>query len=527
MNLSSFKARLLLIGFLFVIALKFWLIWESEIRDATDDPHEYLLQILYPSNGGLSYPPGVGIVGGFFYGLGIPFRLALEALFLTASALVLKALIASPWKSGLSLGLFVFMVFDPAPNELFTHFFSDPPWLIETMLGAACFVLAFRRETRLDWSAIILSVCFFGLSIITRSIIAPLLISVMVFALFGLAITLAKFRSPHLKRNLDYLALSVPTIIFGLCILYGGVCRYNYARHGYSGLSYIDSNEYKKFYVTLQSVGDPTGAPYFPIDQARRRLIAQAGPDSRWFVDQLDQNAFYKNVGVVHYGTYDIPAGWFHWATFTAAMDPAKGDYTTAFSLFKSVEDEIANASVHNHLKVRTVLPLPDSRLPIVAQMLPSGFHHTLRLLLNEPPPDGFTPKDGQPQYVSPEFTKALNRRSVEASPLRESIWRDLTLAYSWIYTKPLFYLYVITLAGFGLVVVLRWKRIDEFSPIFVARQMFTILFLVLILWYALFDASGMPTLARYMMLNHLLLLPLICSYVLESARLLRKELTS
>ena len=55
MNASTLKARFLFLGFLFAVFFKFWLIWESEIADATDDPHEYVLQILYPANGGIAY----------------------------------------------------------------------------------------------------------------------------------------------------------------------------------------------------------------------------------------------------------------------------------------------------------------------------------------------------------------------------------------------------------------------------------------------------------------------------------------
>jgi hypothetical protein len=512
--------------FLLAVLVKLWLIWPAQISDATDDPHEYMLQILYPANGGLTYPPGTGLIGRFCYDLGLPFRLSLEISFLFAAAVLLRALFAWPWQSYLALGLFILTIFDPAPAELFSHLYSDQVWLIETMLGVSCLVLAFRREGHLDWNCLVLTLFFLGLSMITRSVSVPLLLALMVFALLALALLLAKFRSKHLKRSLDLLALTIPTLVLGIALIYLGICRYNVTHHGYTGISYIDSNEYKQFYLCLQSVGDPTGVKYFPIDERRRQLIAKAGPDSAWFIQQLDGNAVYQNAGLKNYGIYDIPAGWFHWAAFTAAMDPAKGDYMTAFSLFKSIEGEIATANRLGAIRVRAILPLPDCRLPIVAGALPDGARQTVRKIIHEPPPAAFDTRARR--YDSPDFTKALTRPArpdltaqvIAANAARDRIWQTLVRVYSCIYTRLVFGLFLLSLVVFLAALAWRWKQIDEFSLTFIARQFFPITFFVYFFWYALFDASGMPVTARYMILNHLLLLPLLVFYLLSAAQL-------
>lgn len=491
-----------------------------EITDAVDDPHEYVLQILHPVNGGLAYPPGTGLVGRLFHDLGIPFRLGIETAFLVASVLVVRALFDWPWKGTLALGLFVLTLLNPAPAELFSHLLSDQVWMIETMLGLSCFVLAFREEGKLQWSFLLMAVFFFGLSEVTRSVTLPLLAGTNLFALLALALLLAKYRSKQLKRSLDLLALTIPTLIAGLLLIYGGISRYNYVHHGYTGLCYIDSTEYKDFYLTLQAVGDPTGARYFPIDEDRRKLIARAGPTSAWFIGQLEANGFYKQAGLDHYGRNDIPSGWFHWATFTATMNG--GDYMTAFAIFRTIENEIAAASRGGTLRVRSIAPLPDCRVGIVLGAFPDGLRHTIRQSLHEPAPTAFTARGAHSRYDSPEFTRALTRRTVTESPLRESAWQVLAGVYAWIYTRAIIYLYLATLVVFLGVVAVRWKQIEAFSFTFIAQQFFNVLFVVFLFWYALFDASGMPVTPRYMILDHLLLPLLIASFASATVRLLR-----
>jgi len=512
------KSPLRLVLFLFAIVAKFWLIWATEITDAIDDPHEYVLQVLIPVNGGLSYPPGTGLVGGFFREFGVPFRLGIEAAFILATVLVLRALFTWPWKSWLPFGLFVFVTFDPAIAELFSHFYSDQVWLVETMLGLACFVLAFRSVEKLDWTCVYAALSFFGFSIITRSVMVPLLISVMVFALVALVLSLSKGFIPNLKRKLDFLALTVPTFIFGLSLIYGSMCRYNLVKHGYTGLSYIDSSQYKNFYLCLQSVGDPDGPRYFPIDENRRKLIALAGPDSSWLMRQLDDNTFYKQAGLDHYGRADIAAGWFHWAVFTAAMHD--GNYIGAFKLFDNIEDEINASTKFGRVQVRAIAPLPDARIPIVIGALPSGLWNTVSQIVHEPPPDAFAAKDAATLYVNPDFTKALTRRAVTDSPFRDSLWQILAHIYAWIYTPVLFALYIIALAALKITILRRWKQIPEFYLFTIAQYIFSIVFVILILWYTLFDASGMPATARYMIFNHVLMPMLICSYAVGVMRL-------
>lgn len=526
MNASSLKARFLLLGFLLVIAAKFWLVWESEILDATDDPHEYVLQILYPANGGLAYPPGTGWVGQAFHGLGIPFRLGLEITFLFAGALIIRALFAWPWKSGMALGLYALFIFDPAVAELFSHLFSDDVWLIETLLGLACFVLSVETGVKPHWGRLGLAVLFLGLATITRSVLVPTMISIILFTLVVMVLVLSKFRARTLKPQLDLMALSLPSLIFGISLIYGGTCVYNFSHHGYTGISFLDSDQYKRFYLCLQSVGEPTGDPHFPVDENRRKLIAQAGPDSKWFIRQMEDNSIYKQAGLDHYGKYDIPAGWFHWASFAAAMTPASGDYLHAFSLFHSIEDEIAAADKLGIVKVRPVASLPDSRTAIVMATLPSGLMNVLKETVHEPAPSSFfylIDLEVYP-YSSPEFTKALTRRAVTASPLRSYIWQRLAVLYAWIYTPVIFALYGLALIACTVMLICRWRQLSDFPRSLVAPLLFTVFFVVFFLWYALFDASGMPVLSRYMILNHLLLVLLLCRYVAVIVSLRRTQ---
>lgn len=504
------------------VIFKFWLITQTEIQDADDDPHEYVLQILYPLNGGLAYPPGTGLVGRFLYESGIPFRLGIEALFIFAAALVLRALLAWPSRSYLSLGLFLLTILNPNPTELFSHLMSDQVWLVESMAGLSCLVLALEGGARPKWGYLGLSGFFLELTALTRSTFIPLMASLVFFFGISLVLVASKLGRPANRNRFVLLLFSGWSLLLGLSAVYFGTCFYDLKRHGYFGVSIIDNSEYKKFYTCLQSVGDAGNDTHFPVDEDRRRLIAQAGPVSRWFVGEIEKNAHYKQVGTDKYGKADIPAGWFHFATFNAVLPAAKGDLSKAFALLTTIENEIAEAHHRGLLKVRPILPLPDSRLHLVLAAFPDGLKSAAGAIVYQPSPDSFTWKNQSAKYESVEFSQAVTRRIVTEGPMQEKIWRILCAAYSLIYTLPLFYLFLGILAIFPVIVALKWSQFEEIPLLFLAQQSFLVFFMMHLFWYALFDASGLYIFTRYMVYQNVMLPILIAYYVVVITRLLK-----
>jgi hypothetical protein len=498
------------------VLLKFWLIFQMEISDATDDPHEYVMQILYPSQGGLAYPPGTGMLGQFFHGLGIPFHLGIEALFIFAAALVLRVLVAWPSRSYLSLGLFLFTILNPNPTELFCHMMSDQVWLVETMLGLSCAALAMQSDTRPKWSHLALAVLFFGLSAITRSTFIPLMACLISFVGLALAFIAIKLKKQPDKEPLIVLLLCAWSLLFGVSAVYYGTCFYDANRYGYFGISVIDSSEYKKFYTCLQSVGPSGNDTYFPIDENRRKLIEQAGPVSHWFIGEVEKNSFYKQIGLEHYGKADIPAGWFHFATFNAILPAVDGDLRKSFALLEAIENEIAGANRRGVLHVRPLLPLPDGRLHLVLAAYPQALGDTTKMVVYQPSPDFFTWKYLHSKYRNSEFSMALTRRTVHESAVREKIWRTFCGLYSCVYTLPLFYLCLALQAVFLALLAFTWNRSAEISLFFLAQQFFALFFVVHIFWYALFDASGLYVFSRYMIFPHVML-PILIAYYLSA----------
>ena len=176
---NIFCSCLLALGIIF----KLWLIAEMEITDDPTDPANYVAQILF--NWGLCYGPGTGYVGKLFYELGIPFRLGIEIAYLFASLLVLKALLEWPTRSFLALGLYLFVIFNPAPEELFSHLMSDQVWLVETMMGISFLVFFAGDRSRLRWLYILLSALCLGFSVITRSAMVPLTVAFLLLAMLS------------------------------------------------------------------------------------------------------------------------------------------------------------------------------------------------------------------------------------------------------------------------------------------------------------------------------------------------------
>ena len=75
-GLTGIKGKVCLGLLLLGVLLKFWLIANTDISDAMDDPYEYVLQVLHPMDAGIADGPGTGLFGFFFYKLGIPFGLS-------------------------------------------------------------------------------------------------------------------------------------------------------------------------------------------------------------------------------------------------------------------------------------------------------------------------------------------------------------------------------------------------------------------------------------------------------------------
>ncbi len=496
------------------LIFKFWLIAEMEITDDPDDPSNYVGQILvsHPS----FFGPGTGYAGKLFQVLGIPFRDGIEVLYLLACLLTVRALFAWPTKSCLALGLFLFVSFNPVPEELFSHVMSDQVWLVEVMLGISLYI-AFT-ETRTRWRCIYLAlaaVCL-GFSTLTRTTLAPLLAGFLLWALIGGTLGWLKNRGKTLDPQ-AVIGLMVCLVSIG--ILNYSICLSNEIRYGYFGLSVFDCREYRAFYTCLQSVGDPTGDKYYPVDDHRLGLVAQAGPASRKFVEDMRTDQRFRTVSQETFGKYDFSLGWFHFVVFANAFP--NGNLPEGFAMFKEVEQEIAKASAENRLKVRSIFPLPDCRIPIVLSALPGALQDETALVTSVPSQYAWAWGGGEPKFENSLFTQALTRRAVTPSPLRETIGKALCAFYSIVYAEMLPGL----ILGVGVYLACSaysWKKISATSFHFPAQHLFGVLYVVLFAWYVFFHASGFPAFARYVLFQNVMLLLLIVYYFRESWRMVR-----
>lgn len=509
---NVFCSCLLALGIIF----KLWLIAEMEITDDPNDPANYVAQILF--NWGLCYGPGTGYVGKLFHELGIPFRLGIEIAYLLSSLLVLKALFEWPTRSFLSLGLYFFVIFNPAPEELFSHLMSDQVWLVETMLGISFLVFFARDQSRFRWLYALLSALCLGFSVITRSAIVPLTVAFFLCALLAGILYWLKGKG----NRLDLSAIGGCLLcLYTINLFYYSTCYYHSKCNDFFGLSIYDCQEYKDFYMCLQSVGDPTGEKYYPVDDQRLALISQAGPKSRWLVEQLSQQLFFRKVSLDTYGKPGLALGWFHAAVYETMKQD--GDFKKFFVLFKDVENEIHQAAQEKRLKVRAILPLPDCRVPIVLSAIPDAARRITDLTTIEPSRYAWDWEFNEPQFNNPYFSQATSRRIVTSSPLRENIGKALCSVYSHAYANLLWCLIVIMLLFAGLFIY-SWRKIPSFSFYFLAQQLFAVMFILLFFWYLLFDASGLLAASRYLIFNNVMLPVLLVYYLDKSLRLMKHD---
>jgi hypothetical protein len=342
--------------------------------------------------------------------------------------------------------------------------------------------------------------------------LAPLLVIFSVWACFVGLVSFAKTDSSKIKLPI---AGGVALCLYAIFVFYYSTCYLDSKVNGFFGINAFDSREYQKFYVDLQSVGDPTGDAYFPIDDERLKLIAKAGPRSAWFADQLERERSFREVSRKTYGKPGIALCWFHWAVFET-LD-ADGDLPKTFAVFREIEGEIEQAGRKNRLKVRHVLPLPDCRVPIVLSALPAASWHVTSLIVFQPQRYAWN-NPGEPRFDNPEFTRALTRSPVAPSPLREQIGRDFCAVYGLVYPLLLPAL-AMAVVAFGIALVRRRQKNSRLSARFMAQQLFLIAFVIFHLWYTLFDASGLLAVPRYLIYNNVMLPILLAYYAREAWR--------
>ena len=487
-----------------------------EITDDPDDPTDYVGQILQPHPS--FYGPGTVWVAKLFQSSGIPFRDGIEALYLLACLLVVKALFDWPVKSYLALGLFLFVYFNPAPEELFSHIMSDQVWLVEALLGLSLFVIFANSHSRWRCLYLALAVTCLGLSTLARTTLIPLIASFVLWAtISGTLCWLNRKRSVFDFHT----AVGFIVCLASIGLLNYATCSFNSALHGYFGLSIVDSREYREFYTCLQSVGDPTGEPHYPVDDRRLSLIAQAGPVSNQFVQQMRTDQRFRSVSRDTFGKYDFSLGWFHFIVFGSTIP--NDDLSQGLAMFRSIEREIAQASADNRLKVRPVLPLPDCRIPIVLSVLPDALKDESTLITTEPSRYAWAWGGDEPKFENPYFTQVLTRRAVNPSSLREYIGRSLCAFYSMVYSPMLLGL-MLGMGAYLFCGIYSWKKKSGFNLRLSTRHLFVIFFAVLFFWYAFFHASGFPAFTRYLIYQNVMLPLLLVFYFRETWRLIRER---
>jgi hypothetical protein len=497
------------------VLFKLWLVAGLAITDDSDDPPNYVAQILHDAPN--FFGPGTGVAGRTFLAVGIPFRMGMEIGYLAGCLLMVAALFGWPWRTYLALGVFLFAAFNATAAELFSHMLSDPVWLVEVMIGLALVVLFATRRSPWWWFGLVPAGVLLAVSTITRTTIVPLCGSLLLWLAIVLVV---EWRTGATRRRLLSLVGGVALVLVAVTLCYKGTCLRNSESYGYYGLSMPDSREYREFYMALQSVGEPTGDRYYPVDTARLDQIAQAGPVSKWFVEAMKTDGNFRRVSEQTFGKYDFALGWFHFVVFFNAIP--NGDLRTGFQMFRAVEDEIAAASREGRIKTRSIVPLPDARLGVVAGAVPNSVVRLGGLITFVPAAYAWS-EPGEPRFQDAAFTKALNRGAAERSPVREAMGMMLCAIYgpAFVVLLPVFLLAL----GACVVGVIR-KRGKELGlePEFAARQLILIAATVFFAWNVLFCASGVPFFARYMILQNVLL-PLLAVYYARAAwHLLRKR---
>jgi hypothetical protein len=291
---GALAIRLWWLGLLAVALLKIWAVAGDEIQTAKSDATSYAwsTHVLVWGNAGDSlptHPPGMALVAGTIAQLGIPWRLALELLYLAACA-GLAAVLAGLLRSRvISFLIFTIMAWHPWTFAGFHDFMADPFVLVVSVALLACMLKALSQPSaQWRWSLFFATGVLLFLWAWSRYE-EPLVYGTWaLFALLAWALSQKELQPAPLARRL---ALLISPVLISV-LLGAAAQKANTSHFGINAKAQIGMPGLMALMKALYRIQPEREMLYVPITHQALQSACQVSPTLKRFeASLLDTNA--------------------------------------------------------------------------------------------------------------------------------------------------------------------------------------------------------------------------------------------
>jgi hypothetical protein len=293
------------------------------------------------------------------YNLGLPLRLATEAVYLAAAGFLAWCLVVRQTRAAVGLLLFAACVLHPMRFHAFQRTLHSElyPSLLMLAVGALLVQFKLRHESGRWWRRL-LSGLALGLLWNVRAE-RPLVLLIIVF--FLAAAAFRDWRRPHVGAGVRAWIVEWSPPLALLATITLAIMSANYARWGTFAVTDFQAPGFTAAYRALQSIKPQRPIPYVPVTKEARERAYAVSPSFRElapFLDKPEGAAWAGGSGLYNVPPDEFAAGWFMWALRDAAA--AAGHYKSARDsedFYRRIAEEIDAATAEGRLATRWVPP--------------------------------------------------------------------------------------------------------------------------------------------------------------------------
>jgi hypothetical protein len=429
-----------------LVAFALWLTVDQEVV-ALESPHDdqFFLQRAqcgYWFDEGYTHfsfikEPIYPLFGTLCYLLGVPLRLATEAVYLAAAASFSWSLVRRRRHKWLGMMVFATCVLHPMRFAVFRQTTADALYPSLLLLSLAALLVQARDAGRPgSWRRGLISGLVLGLLWNVRA--EQPLVLLLLLCFLGVGAYTAVQRAPGWRRAIKPWLTEWALPPLGLAAVTLAILAANYARFGVWATRDLSAPGYWAAYQALVAIQSEQPQRCVPVTQQARREAYAVSPSFRQLEPYLegDLGERYASYGRAYYDLPpgEIAGGWFCWAVRDAAAAVGhchSEEQSEAF--YWQIAAELRAAAAAKQLATRVVLPFSvDPNVSVYAGHLPpSAAKLWCRCWTTEEPP----PLADHSTDIRQFFDAVAHRRAVAPPPTAQSLVRS----WLWAVYGPVF----------------------------------------------------------------------------------------
>ena len=452
-------------------------------------------------------PPLFPLIASIFYALGIPYRIGIELIYLSACSFMGLAFLRL--SHSLTLGIFCLALsaLHPYTFNNFRYFMTEPLYCSFLLLFFGIALLLFKRANREHYPLLIL-LGFTGGCLSLIRLETPVILAFLVLFALARVIAIPTIDQSRITILRCLLAILIPLVSFQSVITLASTA--NFLRWGVFAIS-SQSDGLKKLLTTLYSIKVEDSVQYAPVTRKSLQIAFELSPSFKRLEGRLmDPENFFYQIGEALIQRKGEFASSLNWAIVFASSEETRS-VREANELLLRANAEIVRGLKERNIATHSVITYPID--PNYSNWLPSVFREVWSKVLlwsidapvyAERPQDmvGLTPEEIR------LFDRAANRRrSIVASEDgfgergREGKRAGVLLLIS----RNYYYLLVGSLVVYLVAIVLTRKprsASKQIKEVAFGLSFVLVCLFIRILLYAVIDASAYRGQARYVALQ-------------------------